>query len=60
MKVTDKIKTKIDRIDAGEVFGYDMLGITSNEVIAASKALSRLVEKVISNEQKKVFITDPK
>jgi predicted transcriptional regulator of viral defense system len=60
MKVTNKIKTKIDRIDTGEVFGYDTLGITSNEVIAASKALSRLVENGYIKRAKKGFYYRPK
>lgn len=42
MKVTDKIIARINRIDTGDVFGYDALGITSDEIIAGSKALSRL------------------
>jgi hypothetical protein len=60
MKVTDKIKTKINRIDAGELFGYDTLGITLDEVIAASKALSRLVENGYIKRAKKGFYYRPK
>jgi predicted transcriptional regulator of viral defense system len=60
MKVTDKIMVKINRIDTGEVFGYDKLGITSDEVIAASKALSRLVEKGAIKRAKKGFYYKPK
>jgi hypothetical protein len=42
MTVAEKIKQKIDRIDIGALFGYAALGITPNEVLAASKAISRL------------------
>lgn len=60
MKVTDKILVKINRIDAGNVFGYDSLGITSDDVIAASKALSRLVDKGVIKRAKKGFYYKPK
>lgn len=54
MKVTDKILTKINRIDRGDLFGYDALGITSDDVIAASKALSRLVDMLLPRPWEKV------
>jgi Family of unknown function (DUF6088) len=60
MKVTDKILTKINRIDTGDVFGYDSLGITSDEIIAGSKALSRLVNKGIIKRARKGYYYKPK
>jgi len=60
MKVTDKILTKINRIDTGDIFGYDALGITSEDVIAASKALSRLVDKGVIKRAKKGLYYKPK
>lgn len=43
MNITTSIKTKVARIDAGEVFTYDTLTIPQTEFSAAAKALSRLV-----------------
>lgn len=43
MNITTSIKTKIDRIDTGEVFTYDTLAISRSEFPAAAKVLSRLV-----------------
>ncbi|MCK0115165.1 DUF6088 family protein [Gelidibacter sp. F63206] len=43
MNITTSIKTKIARIDTGEVFTYDTLDISQNEFSAAAKALSRMV-----------------
>ena len=61
MKVTDKIVAKINRIDTGDVFGYDTLGLTSDEIIAGSKALSRLVDKgELLKELEKVIIINQK
>ena len=60
MKVTDKIITKINRIDAGAVFGYDTLGISSDEILAASKALSRLVDKGLIKRARKGYYYKPK
>lgn len=60
MKVTDKIVAKINRIDAGDVFGYGTLGLTSDEVIAGSKALSRLVDKGIIRRARKGYYYKPK
>lgn len=60
MKVADKILTKINRIDTGDVFGYDTLGINPVEVIAASKALSRLVEKGVIKRARKGYYYKPK
>ena len=60
MKVTDKILAKINRIDTGDVFGYDTLGINSDEVLAASKALSRLVDKGIIKRARKGYYYKPK
>lgn len=60
MKVTDKIAAKIKRIDIGDVFGYDTLGLTSDEIIAGSKALSRLVDKGIIRRARKGYYYKPK
>ena len=60
MKVTDKIAAKINRIDTGDVFGYDTLGLTSNEIIAGAKALSRLVDKGVIKRARKGFYYKPK
>lgn len=60
MKVTDKIVAKINRIDKGDVFGYDTLGLTSGEIIAGSKALSRLVEKGVIKRARKGYYYKPK
>lgn len=60
MKVTDKILAKINRIDTGYLFGYDRLEINSDEIIAASKALSRLVEKGIIKRARKGYYYKPK
>lgn len=60
MKVTDKILAKINRIDTGDLFGYDRLEINSDEIIAASKALSRLVEKGVIKRARKGYYYKPK
>jgi predicted transcriptional regulator of viral defense system len=60
MKVTDKIAAKINRIDTGDVFGYDTLGLNSNEIIAGAKALSRLVDKGVIKRARKGFYYKPK
>lgn len=60
MKVTDKIVAKINRIDTGDVFGYDTLGLTSDEIIAGSKALSRLVDKGVIKRVRKGYYYKPK
>lgn len=60
MKVADKITDKINRIDTGVVFGYDTLGLTSDEVVAGAKALSRLVSKGLIKRAKKGCFYKPK
>lgn len=60
MKVTDKIVAKINRIDIGDVFGYDTLGLTPDEIIAGSKALSRLVDKGVVKRARKGYYYKPK
>ena len=45
MKVTYKIKTKIDKIPSGKVFSYKDLGILNQEYMAAAKAISRFVKQ---------------
>jgi predicted transcriptional regulator of viral defense system len=60
MKVTAKIAAKINRIDSGDVFGYDTLELTSDEITAGSKALSRLVDKGVIKRAKKGYYYKPK
>ncbi|OXE98103.1 hypothetical protein BC749_109106 [Flavobacterium araucananum] len=60
MKVTDKIERKIKQIAPGEVFGYDTLGLASNEVLAGAKALSRLKEKGVIRRARKGYYYKPK
>ena len=60
MKVTDKIVAKINRIDTGDVFGYDTLGLKSDEIIAGSKALSRLVGRGVIKRARKGYYYKPK
>lgn len=60
MKVTDKIVAKINRIDSGDVFGYDVLGLTSDEITAGTKALSRLVDKGVIRRARKGYYYKPK
>ncbi len=56
MNCTASIKTKVARINTGEVFTYDTLSIAQNEFSAAAKALSRLVaDGVIRRYKKGVF-----
>lgn len=59
MKAIDKIVAEINRIDAGDLFGFDNLGLNSHEVIADSKALSRLVDKGVirGGVEKVIFIS---
>jgi len=45
MNITTSIKTKVARIDTGEVFTYDTLAIAPSEFSATAKVLSRLVAK---------------
>lgn len=60
MKVTDKIERKIKQIAPGEVFGYDTLGLASNEVLAGAKALGRLKEKGVIRRARKGYYYKPK
>lgn len=56
MNVSTTIKDQITRIDAGNAFTYDSLAIPTNQFIAASKTLSRLVNQgVIKRYQKGVY-----
>lgn len=60
MKVTDKILARINRIDTGDLFGYAILGLNADEIIAGSKALSRLVNKGIIRRARKGYYYKPK
>lgn len=60
MKVTDKILRKINLIAPGAVFGYDTLGLASDEVTAGAKALGRLVTKGSIKRVKKGYYYKPK
>ncbi|WP_103864807.1 DUF6088 family protein [Aquimarina sp. I32.4] len=60
MNITADIKTKIARIDTGEVFTYDTLAIPQGEFSAAAKALSRLVANGIIKRYKNGIYYKPK
>ena len=60
MKVTDKIERKIKKIAPGDVFGYDTLGLASDEVMAGAKALGRLVDKGVIKRARKGYYYKPK
>lgn len=60
MNIADKIERKIKQIARGEVFGYDTLGLTSSEVLAGAKALSRLKEKGVIRRARKGYYYKPK
>lgn len=45
MKLTEKIRLKIETFEEGEPFGYAQLDIANEEFFAAAKALERLVKK---------------
>jgi hypothetical protein len=60
MKVTDKIERKIKKIAPGDVFGYDALGLSSDEVIAGAKALVRLADKGVIRRARKGYYYRPK
>lgn len=47
MKVAEKIKRKINRIQEGTTFKYRQLGIDQSEYSAAAKAIERLIKKGI-------------
>ena len=44
MNVASKIKAKINRIEPGKVFGYQDLGISNQDYVAAAKAIGRMVK----------------
>lgn len=60
MNITTSIKTKIARIDTGEVFTYDTLSIPQSEFSAAAKALSRLVANGVIKRYKNGMYYKPK
>ncbi|WP_100612813.1 DUF6088 family protein [Confluentibacter lentus] len=60
MNITTSIKTKVARIDTGEVFTYDTLSIPQSEFSAAAKALSRLVANGVIKRYKKGMYYKPK
>lgn len=43
MKISNKIKKKIDDIEEGVTFNYNILSINNNEYVAAAKAIERLI-----------------
>lgn len=60
MNITNSIKTKVERIDTGEVFTYDTLSIPKSEFSAAAKALSRMVSNGIIKRYKNGMYYKPK
>lgn len=60
MTVTDKITSRINLIAPGAVFGYDTLGLSSDEVIAGAKALGRLAVKGTIKRVRKGYYYKPK
>lgn len=60
MNITTSIKTKVSRIDTGEVFTYDTLSIPQSEFSAAAKALSRLVANGVIKRYKNGMFYKPK
>ena len=60
MNITSSIKTKVARIDTGEVFTYDTLSIPQSKFSAAAKALSRLVANGIIKRYKNGLYYKPK
>lgn len=60
MNITSSIKTKVARIDTGEVFTYDTLSIPQSKFSAAAKALSRLVANGVIKRYKKGMYYKPK
>lgn len=60
MNITSSIKTKVARIDTGEVFTYDTLSISQSEFSAAAKALSRLVANGVIKRYKNGMYYKPK
>ena len=60
MNITTSIKTKVARIDTGEVFTYDTLSIAQSEFSAAAKALSRLVANGVIKRYKNGMYYKPK
>ncbi|PKQ45262.1 DUF6088 family protein [Confluentibacter flavum] len=60
MNITTSIKTKVARIDTGEVFTYDTLSIPQSEFSAAAKALSRLVANGVIKRYKNGMYYKPK
>ena len=60
MSRASNIRTRIDGMEAGQVFTYDTLAIPENEFMAAAKALSRLVSQGIVRRYKKGVYYKPK
>ena len=60
MTVTDKIANRIDLIAPGALFGYDTLGLTSDEVMAGAKALGRLAVRGTIKRARKGYYYKPK
>lgn len=60
MNIATSIKTKIDRMDTGEVFTYDTLAISQSEFTAAAKALSRMTSNGIIKRYKNGMYYKPK
>jgi hypothetical protein len=56
MKITEQIRTFLERTESGELFGYEQLGIAKKDYATAAKALERLQKQgVIRKASKGVF-----
>ncbi|MDX6191989.1 hypothetical protein SGQ83_21775 [Flavobacterium sp. Fl-318] len=59
IKVTNKIINKINQINKGDLFGYEIFELSSSEAIAGYKVLSRLSGKGIIKRAKKGYYYKP-
>jgi len=60
MNITTTIRTKVNRMETGDVFTYDTLDIPQSELTAAAKALSRMVKKGTIRRYKNGLYYKPK
>ncbi|MBO3099403.1 DUF6088 family protein [Gelidibacter pelagius] len=60
MNITTTIRTKVNRMDTGDVFTYDSLAIPQSGLTAAAKALSRLVKEGTIRRYKNGLYYKPK
>ena len=60
MNVSRKIQEKIQKIANDTTFGYEQLGITQNEFLAAAKVMERLLKKGMIKKISKGIFYKPK